>query len=472
MPATEETYRSQPTLHVVFAISSIAMTLVDRLDDHGRPPPPLEAGPARVPPRSRTAKLKAAEDAEAARSRRPSTQAADRGGRRQDRGRRAARRGERQPRSAQVDDELDARSAGEFDRLDTEKRFQKAELDSQRSLYDGMIDRDEKREARDLPQHDDRRERAEAPGPDRGVREGRRRDAQAQAKKADLLGHVDDLEKEKERLDARRRAGQAAASSRRRQQYFGPLAWLRGLPGIDVAAPPTKIQQISLPDLTINYNFKDVPRYDRCTTCHQGIDRIGYDKDAEGKPMPVGLRRAPPPDRWRHGASTRRGKVVTAGLYLDGNGPHKINSFGCTICHGGQGSGTDFTYASHEPERPRGEGGVGAEAPLARDPSLGRADAAHPVPRVELPEVPPPGDRRPAGREAPGRLRADRQVRLHRLPHHRRRGVVRPRPDRRAPGRPEPRAPRLEGLAGLDRSSGSRTRTPSAPTRGCPGSTA
>ena len=43
------------------------------------------------------------------------------------------------------------------------------------------------------------------------------------------------------------------------------------------------------------------------------------------------------------------GKVVTAGLYLDGNGPHQINSFGCTICHGGQGSGTDFTYASHEP---------------------------------------------------------------------------------------------------------------------------
>ena len=53
-----------------------------------------------------------------------------------------------------------------------------------------------------------------------------------------------------------------------------------------MAAPPTKIQQISLPDLTINYNFKEVPRYDRCTTCHQGIDQIGYDKDASGKPMP------------------------------------------------------------------------------------------------------------------------------------------------------------------------------------------
>ena len=68
-------------------------------------------------------------------------------------------------------------------------------------------------------------------------------------------------------------------------QYFGLQAKLRGLPLIDLAAPPTKIQQISLPDLTINYNFKEVPRYDRCTTCHQGIDRIGYDKTANGEPM-------------------------------------------------------------------------------------------------------------------------------------------------------------------------------------------
>ncbi|MEJ7638920.1 MAG: hypothetical protein WKF75_13355, partial [Singulisphaera sp.] len=40
MPATEETYRSQPTLHVVFAITSIAMTLAIVwmiMADHLRP---------------------------------------------------------------------------------------------------------------------------------------------------------------------------------------------------------------------------------------------------------------------------------------------------------------------------------------------------------------------------------------------------------------------------------------------------
>ena len=68
--------------------------------------------------------------------------------------------------------------------------------------------------------------------------------------------------------------------------------------------------------------------------------------------------------------------MVTAGLYLDGNGPHTINSFGCTICHGGQGSGTDFTYASHEPNDLEQKEELGGEVPLARDPPLGRADAA------------------------------------------------------------------------------------------------
>jgi len=106
--------------------------------------------------------------------------------------------------------------------------------------------------------------------------------------------------------------------------------------------------QISLPDLKINYNFKDVPRYDRCTTCHMGIDRLNYEKAADGKPMPAVFRSHP---HLADGyiATDPTGKKVPAGLYLDSNGPHPINSFGCTICHGGQGSGTDFTYASHEP---------------------------------------------------------------------------------------------------------------------------
>ena len=43
------------------------------------------------------------------------------------------------------------------------------------------------------------------------------------------------------------------------------------LPIIDAFGRPLKIDQIWLPKLTINYNFRDVARFDRCTTCHQGI---------------------------------------------------------------------------------------------------------------------------------------------------------------------------------------------------------
>ena len=106
---------------------------------------------------------------------------------------------------------------------------------------------------------------------------------------------------------------------------------------------------MSLPELLINYNFKEVPRYDRCQTCHQGIDRVGYEKDAEGKDMPSVFKTHP---HFSDGAIyvDPRGNPVKAGLYLDANGPHPINNFGCTICHGGQGSGTDFTFASHSPD--------------------------------------------------------------------------------------------------------------------------
>ena len=32
--------------------------------------------------------------------------------------------------------------------------------------------------------------------------------------------------------------------------------------------------------------------------------------------------------------------------------PHKLGDVGCTICHEGQGSGTEFKWASHTPNDP------------------------------------------------------------------------------------------------------------------------
>ncbi len=49
---------------------------------------------------------------------------------------------------------------------------------------------------------------------------------------------------------------------------------------VDAFGPPIKIKQFTINDIPIDYNFKMVTRYDRCTTCHLGIDRPAYTKDA------------------------------------------------------------------------------------------------------------------------------------------------------------------------------------------------
>jgi cbb3-type cytochrome oxidase cytochrome c subunit len=343
MPATEETYRSQPTLHVIFALSSVVMLLATVwmvMADHLRQWKEVQRD-------FHTVERKKLEKAESEKLQEQKTKYQAQIDE-LDAKVKAAEAGAAERASQIRTLERDLRKlGGTADRLDTQRRFQKATLDSKRSFYDGMIDRDEEREARSYL------ETVVAPAEselDRLSREleaaQKERQTKQDAKEA-LLGFVDNLKKEHGRLTreldrVKRQIEQKDA------QYFGPLAWFRSLPLMDFAAPPTKIQQVSLPELTINYNFKEVPRYDRCATCHQGIDRIGYDTDAEGREMKRVFRSHP---FLTKGATAidPHGKVVAAGLYLDANGPHPLNSFGCTICHGGQGSGTDFTYASHTP---------------------------------------------------------------------------------------------------------------------------
>jgi cbb3-type cytochrome oxidase cytochrome c subunit len=348
MPASEETYRRQPTLHLVFAISSIAMLLSTVwmvMADHLRPWKQVQRQFQLV----EREKLEVAEQQKLEEQKTKSKEQIDQiDAKIQAAAAEAETRG-RELRS--VDNELKVLE-GRTEKLDTQRRFQKADLDSKRSFYDGMIDRGEEHQARaylatvvtqaerDLEQYS------------LDLEKEKKLLAARKAEKDKLLGFVDDLDKERKRLT--READRVRRVLEQKDEQFGfnwyskSLAWLRSLPGIDIM-PPAKIQQLSLPELTINYNFKEVPRYDRCATCHQGIDRIGYDKDAHGEAMTTVFKSHP----FLTGGATAidpRGKVVPAGLYLDANGPHPINSFGCTICHGGQGSGTDFTYASHTPD--------------------------------------------------------------------------------------------------------------------------
>src|SRR5262249_34183688 len=64
---------------------------------------------------------------------------------------------------------------------------------------------------------------------------------------------------------------------------------VRNLPVLDAFAAPTKIQQYTLNDLPIDYSFKYVTRFDRCTTCHLAVERAAFQKATLAKLTPENL---------------------------------------------------------------------------------------------------------------------------------------------------------------------------------------
>jgi cbb3-type cytochrome oxidase cytochrome c subunit len=57
------------------------------------------------------------------------------------------------------------------------------------------------------------------------------------------------------------------------QRKVTPGKQVLELPILDAFNSPLKVDQIWLPDLTLNNNFKEVARFDHCTTCHQAIEK-------------------------------------------------------------------------------------------------------------------------------------------------------------------------------------------------------
>jgi mono/diheme cytochrome c family protein len=104
-------------------------------------------------------------------------------------------------------------------------------------------------------------------------------------------------------------------------------SYFRNAPLLDFMAPTLKIQQIILPNIVDDVNFIRVPKMDRCQTCHQAIDKKGFEK----YPQPF----------------TTHPDLST---YLGGESPHPIDRVGCTVCHEGMGQSVSFRDAAHSPE--------------------------------------------------------------------------------------------------------------------------
>jgi cytochrome c551/c552 len=214
------------------------------------------------------------------------------------------------------------------------------------------------------------------------------------------------------------------------------------LPVLDAFNSPLKVDQLWLPDLTLNNNFRDVARFDRCTTCHRGMDKslpgqpsdpaypaletvavalrtpteppastalVGDGNDqleslygfrlaprglfrAEDPTVSVVLPESPAAEaglmvgdviediaggrtlarrvaltslvqtpQWgrplslkiRRGVPQPYSTHPRLDLFVSDSSPHPMKTFGCTICHEGQGSATSFKWASHSPDSPK-----------------------------------------------------------------------------------------------------------------------
>ncbi len=100
----------------------------------------------------------------------------------------------------------------------------------------------------------------------------------------------------------------------------------RNAPVFDFMNPSERINQVILNNLLYDQPFKAIPRVDRCTTCHLGIDQKAY----ENAPQP--FKTHPNLD-----------------LYLGSASAHPLESFGCTTCHNGLDRATSFQNAGHMP---------------------------------------------------------------------------------------------------------------------------
>lgn len=123
------------------------------------------------------------------------------------------------------------------------------------------------------------------------------------------------------------------------------------LPIIDGFNGHQRVVQDWLPELKITLGMSQTARFDRCRTCHLGIDQFG----AGNVPaFPFGHPETDNPEDWvaegeypQPFASHPRPDV-----YLTASSPHPLPQFGCTICHAGQGSATSFHNAQHGPNDP------------------------------------------------------------------------------------------------------------------------
>jgi len=472
MPATEQTWRDLKILHVVFALTAIALlaaTVAMLAVDHNRPWKKYQrefraletwSAAARVDEQDSRSYEAKARDLEAAlgearradldpalvktfleqvRTEPADAEAADRAqldvdtlARQTDPSERLALRGDLLERLR----DIAKRAKFREDLRAGQLKLRKAELDKNRADYELAV-------ADEAPQNrlDALLALADAKRAEVGkaTLENQAANTHRKALEATLrqITAVEDAAA-KTLADHRQKLGQLAKTLKDRAPNAGKS--LLELPVLDAFNGPLRVDQIWLPKLTLNNNFRDVARFDRCTTCHKGMDKslpgeptapaypgtelvsLSLPTPAAAPPAPAGdanlqleeaygfhiaprglFRAEDPtvsvvlPESPAAKAGLMPGDVIAEigggkmlarpvaiasllespswgkplelvvkrgvpqpysthprlDLFVGSTSPHPMQSFGCTICHQGQGSATSFTWSSHSPNTPK-----------------------------------------------------------------------------------------------------------------------
>ncbi|MFM8378227.1 MAG: PDZ domain-containing protein, partial [Planctomycetia bacterium] len=472
MPATEQTWRNLKVLHVVFGVTAILLllsTVAMLAVDHNRPWKKYQrefraletwSAAARVDEQdSRTyAEKSAALDTALADARRADldpglvktfldqvrtvpadAEAADRAQldvdmlrQQTDPAERLALRGDLLERFR----DIAKRAKFREDLLAGQLKLRKAELDKNRADYELAVADDAPQEKLDslLALADAKRVEVNASTLENQAATTHRKALEATLRR--LTAEEDAAAKAL--ADHRQKLGQLTKTLKDRAPNVGKS--VLELPVLDAFNGPLRVDQIWLPQLTLNNNFRDVARFDRCTTCHKGMDKslpgqptepaycertavavsLPTPETAPGAPTgdaneqleqaygfqlaPRGLFRAEDPtvsvvlpESPAAKAGLMPGDVITAigggktlargvavaallespswgrpleltvqrgvpqpysthprlDLFVGSTSPHPMQTFGCTICHQGQGSATSFKWASHTPNTPK-----------------------------------------------------------------------------------------------------------------------
>jgi len=205
---------------------------------------------------------------------------------------------------------------GEYYRVDQDYRFTKANIDVARYVYEEAAEKKQ------------RNADAKKKDLDRLVKrweELRLKREDVIARQAAAQAQINDLEKTT--LDAEKTKKDMLAEQTRLQERVNKfdssfVSFVRNMPVLDMLNPSERVGQIMPANLNDDVIFTSTPKVDRCTTCHLGIDKKGYED-------------APQPYRTHPNME----------LYL--RGPHPIDRIGCTVCHQGRGRATGFQNAVH-----------------------------------------------------------------------------------------------------------------------------